>query len=135
MSLIPLIGRIANERLTFRDSRQIRSTSCGPLHGEKPGRDGHSLWPCARGNHACSRGDDCAAEMFFSLLYYLFILLLFRLKIWYYTTFRAAKLHKSFELHKFIAKFFTFHFSLFTFFCTFAPAKEIITLLNSIFYD
>ena len=42
MSLIPLIGRIANERLTFRDSRQIRSTSCGPLHGEKPGRGGHS---------------------------------------------------------------------------------------------
>ena len=58
---------------TFRDARQIRLTSCGPLHGEKPVRDDHSLLPCAHGNHACSRGDDCAAEMFFSLFYRYFI--------------------------------------------------------------
>ena len=92
----PAYWSCTKEWFTFRGARQKRSTSCSPLHGEKPGRDGHSWWPYARGNHACLRGDDCAAEMFFSLRYYLFILLLFRLKTWYYTTFRAAKLHISF---------------------------------------
>ena len=36
----------------------------------------HSLLPCAHGNHACSRGDDCAAEMFFSLFYLIFIIVI-----------------------------------------------------------
>ena len=45
-------------------------------NGEKPVRDDHSLLPCAHGNHACSRGDDCAAEMFFSLFYLIFIIVI-----------------------------------------------------------
>ena len=65
----PAYWSCTKEWFTFRGARQKRSTSCGPLHGEKPGRDGHSWWPYARGNHACFRGVDCAAEMFFSLLY------------------------------------------------------------------
>ena len=60
-------------RITFRDARQIQLTSYGPWRGEKPVRDDHSLLPCARGSHACLRGDDCAAEMFFSLFYLYFI--------------------------------------------------------------
>ena len=58
---------------TFRGARQTRLTSYVPLRGEKPVRDDHSLLPCARGSHACLRGDDCAAEMFFSLFYPYFI--------------------------------------------------------------
>jgi elongation factor P len=50
------------------------------------------------------------------------------------TEFRAAKVRISFEIHKFLANFFTFHFPLFTFFRTFAPAKAINTLLNSYFF-
>ena len=51
MSLIPLIGLLPTNGLL--SVILVR----------------YSLWPCARGNHACLRGDDCAAEMFFSLLY------------------------------------------------------------------
>ena len=61
--------------ITFRDARQKPLTSCDLLRGEKPIRDGHSSLPCAHGNHACSRGGDCVAEMFFSL-FFIFILLL-----------------------------------------------------------
>jgi len=60
--------------------------------------------------------------MFFSLSYYLFIMLFFH--------FWAAKLLISFELHKFLTIFFTFHFSLFTFFRTFAPKIKRITLFE-----
>jgi hypothetical protein len=59
--------------ITFRDARQKPLTSCGPWHGVKPVRGGHSWLPCAHGNHACSRGDDCAAEMFFSLSFMYYI--------------------------------------------------------------
>lgn len=61
--------------LTFRGSRQKRSASCGHGHDGKPIHDGHSLWPFSHGSHACSHGDGCAAEMFFSLSYSCFILL------------------------------------------------------------
>ena len=112
-----LLASVSNV-LIFRGARQIRLTSCGPLRGVKPGRDDHSSWPCARGNHACSRGGDCAAEMFSSLLYSIYSFDILR--------FWAAKLHKSFELRKFNAIFFIFHFPLFTFFRTFAPEKSNI---------
>jgi len=59
--------------ITFRDALKKRSTSYDLLHGEKPIHGDHSLLPYARGNHACSRDDDCEAEMFFSLSYYIFI--------------------------------------------------------------
>jgi len=55
--------------------------------------------------------------MFSSLLfYYLFVT---------FSTIWGAKVLISFELHKFIVKFFTFSSSLFTFFRTFAPEKDI----------
>ena len=63
-------------KISFRDARQKQSTSYDPSHGEKPIRDDHSLMPYARGNPACSRGDDCVAEMFFSL-FFIYLLLLF----------------------------------------------------------
>jgi len=56
--------------------------------------------------------------MFFSLL--LIVIYYYDLSFW------AAKLLISFELRKFKAKFFTFHFSLFTFFRTFAPKFQQI---------
>ena len=60
--------------------------------------------------------------MFFSLLFtYLFII--FSL-IW------AAKVLISFELRKKIVRFFTFHFSLFTFFRTFAPENDIKSIFK-----
>ena len=65
---------ITHETITFRGSRRILSVSYDPLRGVLPTRDDHSLLPFSRGIHACSRGDDCAAEMFFSL----FFLILFR---------------------------------------------------------
>ena len=73
-----LLASVSNV-LIFRGARQIRLTSCGPLRGVKPGHDGHFWWPCAHGNHACSRGDDCAAEMFSSLLYSIYYRLYFTL--------------------------------------------------------
>ena len=75
--LLLAVGQKPIAKITFRDARQIRLASYGPWRGEKPVRDDHSLLPCARGSHACSRGDDCAAEMFFSLFYLYFILLKF----------------------------------------------------------
>jgi hypothetical protein len=83
----------------------------------KPKRGGRSSWPFFHGSRACSRDGDCGAEMFFSLLFtYLFVT--FSL-IW------GAKVLISFELRKFIAKFFTFRSSLFTFFRTFAAENDI----------
>jgi len=84
-------------RITFRGSRQILSVFYDPWRGVKPKRDGHSLLPCARGNHACSRGGDCGAGMFFSLLYNCFMLL--------FSHFWAAKLLIFFELAKKYANF------------------------------
>ena len=52
-----------------RGSRRKRSTSCGRVRGGKRGLCVRSLWPCARGIHACSRGNGCEAEMFFSSSY------------------------------------------------------------------
>jgi elongation factor P len=68
--------------------------------------------------------------MFFSSFYFLCLLLLFNAKKWGKSTFRAAKLHKSFELRKFNEKFFTFHFPLFTFFRTFAPETRQYKVKN-----
>ena len=81
---------------TFRDSRQKLLTSCDPLHDVQPVRDDHSWWPFSHGSRACSRDGDCAAEMFFSLLLYLFICS--NSTIW------GAKVLISFELRKFYAK-------------------------------
>ena len=59
--------------ITYRDSRQRRSASCGHGRDEKPARDGRSWWPFSRGSHACSHGDDCEAGMFFSFFCYLIV--------------------------------------------------------------
>jgi len=58
--------------------------------------------------------------MFFSLLFLIIFMI--------YLSFWGAKVLISFELRKLSAKFFTFHFPLFTFFCTFAPKFHNITL-------
>ena len=60
------------QEITFRGARQKQLTSYGHEHGEKPIRDDHSLLPYAHGNHACSRDDDCEAEMFFSFFLFIF---------------------------------------------------------------
>ena len=61
--------------ITFRGARQTLSTSYDLLRDEKPTHDGHSLWPFSHGNHAFSHGDDCEAEMFFSYLKLVLLLL------------------------------------------------------------
>ena len=58
------------QRIIFRDARQKQSVSCVLLHDVKPIRGDHSLLPFSRGSRACSLFFCCAAEMFFSLLYY-----------------------------------------------------------------
>ena len=63
-----------NYRIIFRGARQKQLTSYGHEHGEKPIRDDHSLLPYAHGNHACSRDDDCEAEMFFSFFLIIFLI-------------------------------------------------------------
>jgi len=74
-------------KITFHDARQKQSTSYDLSHGEKPERDDHSLLPYAHGSHACSRDGDCVAEMFFSLSYYLFIVIIPRIGLQKYTLF------------------------------------------------
>ena len=54
----------------------INTKKIGYISKKQPVRDDHSLLPYAHGNHACSRGDDCAAEMFFSLFYLIFIIVI-----------------------------------------------------------
>ena len=66
--------RISLSEITFRGARQKQLTSYGHEHGEKPIRDDHSLLPYAHGNHACSRDDDCEAEMFFSFFFIIFLI-------------------------------------------------------------
>jgi hypothetical protein len=89
----------------------------------QPIRGDRSWWPFSRGSRACLRDGDCAAEMFSSLLfYYLFVT---------FSTIWGAKVLISFELRKKYVRFFTFHFSLFTFFRTFAPEIDIkVTFLG-----
>ncbi len=78
LRLLPTILSVDSNmmEITFRDARQKRSTSCDPLHGEKPVHDDHSSMPYAHGNRACSRDGDCAVEMFFSLFYYLIFVII-----------------------------------------------------------
>ncbi len=83
-SFLHVLALIAS-KLTYRDARRKRSTSCGPLHGVRPIRGDRSWWPCARGNHACSRGGDCAVEMFFSLFYSVIIVKFHRFGLQNYT--------------------------------------------------
>ena len=67
----------------------------------------YSLLPCAHGNHACLRGDDCAAEMFFSLFYLIFIVVIRQFGLQNYIIIsNCASFRLNFSL-------FTFHFSLF----------------------
>lgn len=68
------------KRITFRDSRQKQLTSYGRVHDVQTKRDDHSLLPYAHGNHACSRDDDCAVEMFFSSFILFFVVILSLLK-------------------------------------------------------
>jgi len=67
---------------------------------------------------------DATAIVRLKCSFHCFILVIFvvYLPIW------GAKVLISFELRKFIANFFSFHFSLFTFFRTFAPKFQYITL-------
>jgi hypothetical protein len=73
LSVLPSFSLRDTRFLTFRDARLIQLTSYGPLRGVKPTRGDHSSWPFSHGSRACSRDGDCAAEMFFSLLFSLFI--------------------------------------------------------------
>jgi len=71
-----LLNFLLNNRITFRDARQKPLTSYDPWRDVQPVRDDHSWWPFSHGSRACSRDGDCAAEMFFSLLFLLIYLLL-----------------------------------------------------------
>ena len=71
-NLRSFLFRINVNDIICRGARQKRLTFCDHEHGEKPIRDDHSLLPYAHGNHACSRDDDCEAEMFFSFFLFIF---------------------------------------------------------------
>ena len=71
VSLLPLRFFVAN-RITFRGARQKQLTSCDHDDGGKPIRGGRSLSTFSHGNHVCSHGDGCGAEMFFSFYSWLF---------------------------------------------------------------
>lgn len=111
VSLLPLRFFVAN-RITFRGARQKQLTSCDHDDGGKPIRGGRSLSTFSHGNHVCSHGDGCGAEMFFS--YLAFVILLFRIK------FRGAKLPLFFFFTKRTACFFFIYFVLLLIFHTFA---------------
>ena len=66
----------AFQRITFRDARQKPLTSYDLWRDGWPARGDHSLWPFSHGSRACSRDGDCVAEMFFSLLYTYFIIII-----------------------------------------------------------
>ena len=100
------------QEITFRGARQKQLTSCDHDDGGKPIRGGRSLSTFSHGNHVCSHGDGCGAEMFFS--YLAFVILLFRIK------FRGAKLPLFFFFTKRTACFFFIYFVLLLIFHTFA---------------
>src|SRR5574344_95971 len=76
LSVLSFLEYSASSGIIFRDAHQILITSYDPWHDEKPILDDRSLLSYARGSHACLHGDDCAAEMFFSLLYLIFIVII-----------------------------------------------------------
>ena len=59
--------------LTFRGARQILLTSCGPWHDVMQAHDDRSSTAFSGGNHACLHAFCCAAGMFFSLSYPIFL--------------------------------------------------------------
>ena len=65
VSLLPLRFCITSW-IIFRGARQKQLTSCDHDDGGKPVHGGRSLSTFSHGNHACSHGDGCGAEMFFS---------------------------------------------------------------------
>jgi hypothetical protein len=91
-----LLHFLRKGEITFRGSRQKQLTSYDLWRDVQPKRGDRSWWPFSHGSRACSRDGDCAAEMFFSLLLYLFICS--NSTIW------GAKVLISFELHKFFGK-------------------------------
>jgi hypothetical protein len=70
LSVLPSFFLFRDNSITFRGARQKQLTSYDPLRGVKPTRGDHSLWPFSHGSRACSRDGDCAAETFFSLLFF-----------------------------------------------------------------
>ena len=108
--------------ITFRDALKKRSTSYDLLHGEKPIHGDHSLMPYAHGNHACSRDGDCVAEMFFSLLFIFFVVIIPRIGLQKYTLFS--------KYASFSYKFLIYHFYFLIFFVPLHPQNERYTLLK-----
>lgn len=94
----------------YRDVRQKQSISCGRVHVLKPKRDVRSSLPFSLGSRVCSLFFCCVAEMFFSSLYCLFVVII---SLW------AAKVRNSFELTKnymiFSANFYVFFHKISTF--------------------
>jgi hypothetical protein len=68
-----LLHFLRKGEITFRGSRQKQLTSYDLWRDVQPKRGDHSWWPFSRGSRACLRDGDCAAEMFSSLLFLLFI--------------------------------------------------------------
>ena len=62
--------------IIYRGARQKLLISCDPQRDGMPIRDGRLLMPFSRGSRACSLFFCCEAEMFFSLLYICFIVII-----------------------------------------------------------
>jgi hypothetical protein len=91
------------------------------LRGAMPVRGDRSSSPFSAGNRACWHVFCCVAEMFFSLSFYDFILLLFSSQVDPETNFWGAKVHINFQMTKFYTTFTTNFYAFFYFLRTFAP--------------
>jgi hypothetical protein len=71
--------------ITFRGSRQKQLTSYDLWRDVQPIRGDHSWWPFSHGSRAYLRDGDCAAEMFSSLLFTIYLLLFQRFGVQKYS--------------------------------------------------